>query len=57
MSEDEELGRSIPAGDLAAALGVSAEASLPGTEFLAFLQETPEDGQVLSRFRLVPTGR
>jgi voltage-gated potassium channel Kch len=52
-SEDEELTRSVPAGDLAAALGLPA-AALPGTEFLAVVRETLEDGWALSRFRPVP---
>lgn len=56
MGEDGEAGQSIPAGDLAAALGVPAEALLPGTEFLAFLRETLKDGRVLSEFRPPPAG-
>jgi hypothetical protein len=55
-SEDEDLGQKIPAGDLAAALDVPAVAMLPGTEFLAVLRETPEDGRVWSGFRRVPGG-
>ena len=52
--EDEDLGHSVAAGDLAAALGVPALAMLPGTEFLAVLRETPAAGRALSGFRPLP---
>jgi hypothetical protein len=55
-SEDEDLGQRIPAGDLAAALGVPV-ALLPGMEFLAVVRETLEDGRTWSGFRRVPGER
>ena len=54
-SEDEDVSQKIPAGDLAAALGVPV-AMLPGMVFLAVLRETPQDGRVWSGFRRVPGG-
>lgn len=51
MSEDAELDHSVPAADLAAALGVAELALLPGREFVARLRETRVGGRVLSGFR------
>ena len=51
LSEDDDLGHSVPAADLAVALGVAEPALLPGMEFVAVLRETQADGRVLSGFR------
>lgn len=53
LSEDEEIEHPVPAIELAAALSTLVGA-LPGTEFIAILRETLEDGQVLSGFRNLP---
>ena len=51
--EDEEDESGVPVAELAAALGTAVQ-KLPGTEFLAFLRETREEGRVLSGFRCLP---
>jgi hypothetical protein len=53
MGDDEEDESTVPAAELAEALGATLE-ELPGVEFLAFLRETLEEGRVLSRFRCLP---
>ncbi|MGH3222255.1 MAG: hypothetical protein ACRDPY_26775 [Streptosporangiaceae bacterium] len=50
LSEDEEVQHAVRADDLAYALGAAVD-ELPGTMFLAVLQETPETGPVLSGCR------
>lgn len=56
-SEDDELHHSVSAADLAAALGVTELALLPGQVFVATLRETPADGRVLSGFRLAAAAK
>jgi hypothetical protein len=53
--EDEEVTHAVAARALAEELHVDP-AQLAGTEFLATMRETPEEGPVLSGFRPLPAG-